>query len=136
MLARAISGCTTRPPSTATQALCTRILPLALSTDTSATPAPNEPERSLIDTPSARPCGRGAFQSDICATFSSTARARGVAAMRSRRKAIGSMLASTAIWSTNDSIANRLKTCPTARQCFKRTPCDVPRASMNWLGTW
>ena len=110
MLARAISGCTTRPPSTATQALCTRILPLDLSIDTSATPAPSEPERSLIETPSARPCGRGAFQSDICATFSNTARARGVGAMRSRRNAIGSMLASSAIWSTNDSMAKTLNT--------------------------
>ena len=85
MLARAISGCTISPPSTASQALCTVILPEARSSEISATPAPSEPERSLIETPSARPCGRGAFQSDICATFSNTARARGLMFILSNR---------------------------------------------------
>ena len=37
---------------------------------TSATPAPIEPERSVSEMPSARPSGRGAFQSHICATVS------------------------------------------------------------------
>ena len=126
----AASGWTTRPPSIATHALCTRILPVARSSEISATPAPSEPERSLIEMPSARPSGRGAFQSDICTAFSNTARARGEMDMRWKRKSTGSMPRSTAISSTNDSIAKTLKTWPTARQCFRRTPWGTPRISM------
>ena len=47
-----------RPPSTAIQTLCTRILPLVRSSEISTTPAPSEPERSVIERPSARPSGR------------------------------------------------------------------------------
>ena len=104
-LARAISGCTITPPSTASQVLCTLIFPVSRSSEISATPAPSEPERSLIETPSARPCGRGAFQSDICATFSNSARARGLMYILSNRNCSGSMPSAAAISSTNDSIA-------------------------------
>ena len=111
-----------------------------MSIDTSATPAPSEPERSVTETPSARPPsgpeGRGELQLDMSRTFSNTARARGVGFMRCSRNSIGSMLASTAIWSTKDSMAKTLNTWPTARQCLRRMPCDVPRASMYWFGTW
>src|SRR3990172_5214772 len=53
--ARAISGWTTSPPSIATQALCTRILPVARSSEISATPAPSEPARPLIQIPTPLP---------------------------------------------------------------------------------
>ena len=78
----------------------------------------------MIERPSARPSGRGAFQSHICATVSKHLRALGVAAMRSSRNSIGSMFASTAIWSMKLSMAKTLNTCATARQCLTCTPCD------------
>jgi hypothetical protein len=69
------------------------------------------------------------------ATVSKHARALGVAPMRSNRNAIGSMLASTAIWSMKLSMANTLNTCATARQCLICTPCEMPRSSSDWFGT-
>ena len=79
-LALAGPGVTMRPPSIAAHTLCTRILPVARSSEISTTPAPSEPERSVIEMPSARPSGRFAFQSHICATVSNTLRAFGVIA--------------------------------------------------------
>ena len=55
--------------------------------------------------------------------------------MRSNRNSIGSMFASTAIWSMKLSMANTLNTCATARQCLICTPCETPRSSMFWFGT-
>ncbi len=69
-LALAGPGVTMMPPSIATHTLCTWILPLFWSTEISTTPAPSEAERSVIEMPSARPSGRFAFQSHICATVS------------------------------------------------------------------
>jgi hypothetical protein len=60
-LALAAAGCTITPPSIATQTLCTRILPVARSSEISTAPAPSEPERSVIEMPMARPSGRFAL---------------------------------------------------------------------------
>ena len=74
----------------------------------------------MIETPSARPAGRGAFQSHICATVSKhLLRLRHDRPCFSNRNWIGSMLASTAIWSTKLSMAKTLNTWPTARQCLR-----------------
>ena len=55
------------------------------------TPAATEPERSENAAPSARPSGRGTFQSAILATASNTFLVRSVADILVRRNSIGSM---------------------------------------------
>ena len=61
-------GCTAMPASSAHQTLCTLILPLARSTDTSATPAASVSSFTMVATPKPRP-SRLRCQSDISATM-------------------------------------------------------------------
>src|SRR6266545_1774954 len=127
-------GCTAIPASMAAQMLCTLIVPVARSTETSATPAANVSSFSMTATPRAVP-SRLRFQSDIWATVRSSSWTRDSPAAISMRKAIGSFASSLAISSRKLSIAKALEKEPTPRTEESRAPQAWTTCSESLFGT-
>ena len=116
-----LRGCTAMPASSAAQKLCTLILPVLRSSETSATPAASVSSFTMVPTPSAVP-SRLRVQSDISATTRKRCCMRGTPSESSSRNATGSLPRSLAISSTKLSIAKALWPLPTPRHGDSRAP--------------
>ena len=126
-------GCTAMPASSAHQTLCTLILPLARSTDTSATPAASVSSFTMVATPKPRP-SRLRVQSDISATMRTRCCMRGCPSDSSSRNATGSFDSSLAISSRKHSAANALWPLPTPRHGASRVPPGWITCSASLFG--